>query len=121
MTKIRNERLADERKRLWLTETKLAAYREIVVSSGIYHDMDGVVDGEKRRSMASKPLPPPAPPPSPTLVANTCPHHFCLAPKLCFDVGLFGVPACPNSFVFQSGSKEKKRAHNGMYIFTPKK
>lgn len=46
MTTVINDRLATEEKRKWLTEPKLAAYREIVESSGIYGDVDGVIDGE---------------------------------------------------------------------------
>ncbi|CBN78469.1 conserved unknown protein [Ectocarpus siliculosus] len=47
MTKVINERLLDDKKREWLTEPKLAAYRGIVESSGIFHDVDGVIDGVK--------------------------------------------------------------------------
>ncbi|CAM9317992.1 unnamed protein product [Scytosiphon promiscuus] len=50
MTTIINDRLTDERKKLWLTEPKLAAYRDIVLSSGIYHDVEGVIDGVKLTS-----------------------------------------------------------------------
>eukprot|EP00903_Cladosiphon_okamuranus_P018236 g16775.t1 len=50
MTTVINDRLPTEEKRMWLTEPKLAAYREIVESSGIYGDVDGVIDGEKLTS-----------------------------------------------------------------------
>lgn len=46
MTTVINDRLPTEEKRLWLTEPKLAAYRETVESSGVYDDVDGVIDGE---------------------------------------------------------------------------
>lgn len=46
MTKVINERLLDDKKREWLTEPKLAVYRGIVESSGIFHDVDGVIDGK---------------------------------------------------------------------------
>lgn len=45
MTTVVNDRLATDDKRFWLTEPKLAAYREVVESSGVFHDMDGVIDG----------------------------------------------------------------------------
>lgn len=45
MTTVINDRLQTEEKRFWLTEPKLAGYREVIESSDIYADVDGVVDG----------------------------------------------------------------------------
>ena len=52
MTTVINERLLTPEKRVALTEPKLAHYRETVESSGIYDDVDGVIDGECRRYLA---------------------------------------------------------------------
>lgn len=49
MTNVVNDRLPPGDKKEWLTDDKLAAYKEIVASSGLLQDMDGVIDGENRK------------------------------------------------------------------------
>lgn len=49
MTNVVNDRLPPGDKKEWLTDDKLAAYRDVIASSGLLQDVDGVVDGEGRK------------------------------------------------------------------------
>lgn len=51
MTNVVNDRLPPGEKKEWLTDDKLAAYREVVASSGLLQDVDGVIDGEGRKNV----------------------------------------------------------------------